>query len=109
MPDVATSGAAITNQHGPRAPRHARVVIYFSYTLLVASAIAFKALLPSATESFVTTLVGNSLDAWVESGLNALGQPLLICFFVFGVLRWWRRRAGEQPREERLSAAAARP
>lgn len=102
--DVATSGAAVTNQSGPRAPRHARVLLYFSYSLLAASAIAFKALLPSATQSIVTSLAGNSLDAWVEAGLDALGQPLLIIYFVFGLLRW-RRRSGEQPRREPLSAA----
>lgn len=102
--DVATSGAAVTNGHGPRAPRHARVMIYLSYSLVAASAIAFKALLPSATESIVTMLVGNGLDAWVEAGLNALGAPLLISYFVFGTLRWRRRFGRERGGEGRTRA-----
>ncbi|MFZ0218542.1 MAG: hypothetical protein WAM30_21610 [Candidatus Dormiibacterota bacterium] len=88
--DVAMSGAAITNRHGPRVPRHARVLLYCSYTLLGSSTVAFSALFPSS---------GFDSEGWVKTGVQGLGPALLLCFFAFGVARWWPHRdeAGSAP------------
>ncbi|HEX4212578.1 MAG TPA: hypothetical protein VIA06_04525 [Candidatus Dormibacteraeota bacterium] len=88
--DLATSGSAITNRGGSRAPRHSRVLIYLGYTLFASSAVAFGSLIPLHS-------LGDSADGWVEIGIDIIGPAFLTTYFAFGVLRLWRR-SPEQPR-----------
>jgi hypothetical protein len=79
--DLAMSGSAVTNRHGPRVPRHSRVLLYVGYTLLAASAVTFWTLLPAAD------VLAGSPEGWVREGLMLLGPPLLVAYFTFGVMR----------------------
>lgn len=83
--DVAMSGEAVTNVHGRRVPRHSRILLYFGYELLVATAILWDGTAKGGVQPFDT-------DFWVSTGLRLMGTPLLVVFFAFGVLRWWRGR-----------------
>lgn len=85
--DVTTSGESVTNVKGRRVPHHSRVLIYFGYELIAATAIVwFYA--STDGEAFRDT------DSWVSSGIQLLGAPLLIVFCAIGLVSW--RRAGRR-------------
>ena len=83
--DVVTSGEAVTNVRGRRVPHHSRVLVYFGYEILAASAIVW----------FYASTASRSLqdtDFWVAGGIQLLGVPLLIVFFSLGLTSWLRAR-----------------
>jgi hypothetical protein len=78
--DVLTSGEAVTNVHGERVPRHARVLVYLGYVMLVACAILFfssvRGLDHQTAESWFES------EAWPQLGIQRLGVPLVVAIFV---------------------------
>ncbi|MGH7921192.1 MAG: hypothetical protein ACREQM_14815, partial [Candidatus Dormibacteraceae bacterium] len=90
--DVATSGESVTNVHGKRVPHHSRVLVYFGYELLAATAVVwFYA--SSDGAAFRDT------DSWVSSGIQLLGAPLLVVFLSLGLVSWLRA-GGRAPESE---------
>ncbi|HEX4212747.1 MAG TPA: hypothetical protein VIA06_05390 [Candidatus Dormibacteraeota bacterium] len=96
--DVAMSGEAVTNIHGRHMPRHSRVLIYFGYTMLVATAVLFSA---TSQQEFGRGLglVFDS-DSWPQFGILRMGSALLLTFFVAGLAGWLRRRGDKAAAEK---------
>lgn len=88
--DVVMSGDAVTNIHGRHMPRHSRVLIYFGYTMLVATAVLFSA----AGQIVFGKGFGGTFDSdsWPQFGILRMGTPLLLTFFVAGVAGWLRHQ-----------------
>jgi hypothetical protein len=79
--DVFMSGRSITNVHGRRLPRHARVLLFLGYEMLVATAVLyFSSAHDRSTGRAVDSLFDS--DPWVLFGLVALGMPMLVCLFL---------------------------
>lgn len=79
--DVIMSGGSIAQGHGRWFPRHSRVLIYFGYDMLVATAVLFFAALRDQVTGG-TADTGFSTDFWVQNGLLMLGMPMLVCLFL---------------------------
>lgn len=86
MWDVAMSGEHLTNQHGRHVPRHSRVLMYFGYTILVATAVLFFSSLRGGAHSAFES------DMWPQLGILLMGLPLLLTFFIVNVGAWLRRQ-----------------
>jgi hypothetical protein len=86
--DVAMSGENLTNREGDRVPRHSRVLMYFGYTMLVATAVLFFSSLqgPGAEEHEFES------DQWPQLGIQLMGVPLVLTFFFANLGIWLRRR-----------------
>jgi hypothetical protein len=78
--DVLTSGEAVTNVHGERVPRHARVLVYLGYVLLVACAILFFSSVRGLNHQLAETWFES--EAWPQLGIQRLGVPLVLAIFV---------------------------
>jgi hypothetical protein len=88
--DVAMSGETVTNVHGHHVPRHSRVLLYFGYTILVATTVLYftsRHALESGHR--LHSLIEN--DTWPQYGLLFLGLPLLLTFFFLNLGAWRRR------------------
>lgn len=86
--DVATSGEEVTNVHGVRVPRHARVLIYLGYVMTVACAVLFFTTLKAAPGSPSMEQMFES-EQWPWLGILLLGTPLVLTVFA---LRLAQRR-----------------
>jgi hypothetical protein len=79
--DVLMSGKSVTNVYGRRLPRHARVLLFLGYEMLVATAVLyFSSARDHSTGHAVDSLFDS--DPWVLFGLVALGMPMLVCLFL---------------------------
>jgi hypothetical protein len=92
--DVAMSGETVTNVHGHHVPRHSRVLLYFGYTVLVATTVLyFTSRRAVEGGDRLHSLIEN--DTWPQYGLLFLGLPLLLTFFLLN-LGAWRQRLRER-------------
>ena len=85
--DILMSGKEVTNIHGKIFPRHARVLLYLGYIMLVSTAIVYFSLQSNGgyrTEPFIEA------EDVVREGFLRLGLPLLLTGFILGALQWWR-------------------
>lgn len=100
--DVAMSGENLTNREGDNVPRHSRVLMYFGYIMLVATAVLFFSAIqgPGAEGHEFES------DMWPQLGIQLMGVPLVLTFFFANLGIWLRRRHGggsEAPEHERPS------
>ena len=96
--DVAMSGENLTNLQGWHVPRHSRVLLYFGYVIMVATAVVFFSSLhapPGAGSDFES-------DMWPQLGILLMGPPLLLTFFFANLGHWLY---GGKPAVERTPAA----
>ncbi|HEX6548828.1 MAG TPA: hypothetical protein VF134_08820 [Candidatus Dormibacteraeota bacterium] len=87
--DIVMSGGSMVSGHGRWFPRHSRALLYFGFSMLVASSVLFFA----AQRDQVTGGPAQSdfnTDFWPQSGLITLGIPMLLCF---ALLKLGRLRA----------------
>ena len=91
--DVVMSGENLTNRRGRHVPRHSRVLLYFGYTMLVATAVLFFSALRGPGAGSVATFES---ETWPRGGISAMGAPLLLTFFVVNLGAWLRRRGGSE-------------
>ncbi|MBO0706599.1 MAG: hypothetical protein J2P39_14840, partial [Candidatus Dormibacteraeota bacterium] len=82
--DVMMSGESITNRGGWAVPRHSRALIYLGYIVMVVAAVMFFSSMhgPSVGDAFESEL-------WVQNGIDFLGLPLLLTFFVVNLAAAW--------------------
>lgn len=79
--DVVMGGGAVARGHGRWFPRQSRVLVYFGYDMLVATAVLFfSALRDQVTGRVADT--GFETDFWAQNGLLVLGLPMLVCLFL---------------------------
>jgi hypothetical protein len=90
--DVFMSGRSITNVHGRRMPRHARVLLFLGYEMLVATAVLYFSVAHERSTGRAVDSLFDS-DPWVLFGLVALGMPMLVCLFLLKA----SRMLGRQP------------
>jgi hypothetical protein len=95
--DVAMSGESITNRGSRNVPRHTRVLLYFGYTMLVASWILFVDSLHGESPWVLSPFDSEQLP---QLGIEIIGLPLLVTLF-FGNLGTVFR--GARPAEEELA------
>lgn len=81
--DVLTSGEAVTNVRGKRVPRHARVLVYLGYVMLVACAILFFSSVRGLDHRLAESWFES--EAWPQLGIQRLGVPLVLTIFVLRV------------------------
>ncbi|HEX4216016.1 MAG TPA: hypothetical protein VIA06_22070 [Candidatus Dormibacteraeota bacterium] len=82
--DVAMSGENLTNLQGWHVPRHSRVLLYFGYVIMVATAVLFFSSLhapPGEGTDFES-------DMWPQLGILLMGPPLLLTFFFANLGHW---------------------
>lgn len=96
--DVAMSGENLTNLHGWHVPRHSRVLLYFGYVIMVATAVVFFSSLhaPGGAGSEFES------DMWPQLGILLMGPPLLLTFFFANLGHWLH--AGRPAREPHPAA-----
>jgi hypothetical protein len=95
--DAVMSGENLTNRRGHHVPRHSRVLMFFGYIMLVATAVLFL-------NSRVGGKEGSEFesDVWPQLGIQLMGLPLLVTFFFVNVGAWLRRsRIGDGDPVER--------
>ncbi|HEX4216687.1 MAG TPA: hypothetical protein VIA06_25505 [Candidatus Dormibacteraeota bacterium] len=100
--DVAMSGEYMTNVRGRHLPRHSRVLLYFGYTMLVATAVMWSVsirVLPGGLAYQFDS------DQWPQLGIWLMGAPLLLTMFWLGIGAW-RRGADGPGREGEASGEA---
>lgn len=104
--DIAMSGKEITNVDGRLFPRHARVLLYLGYMILVATTVLYFSSMSYAAggHGAADPLFDN--DVWPQQGLIALGLPLLLTGFILHASRWWRLRRTVLASRARDSVAA---
>ena len=91
--EIMMSGASITNQGGRWFPRHARVLMFFGYILLVATAVLFFSTQHEVIHGTHAEPDFES-EAWPPFGVLSLGIPLLIAVVVVTAIP---RRKGASP------------
>ena len=83
------SGGSLSGQDGTWFPRHARLLLFFGYILLVASEILyFSSLRIQATGT--RTPAWFESDRWPQGGLVVVGVPLLLTVFLLRLGSWLR-------------------
>jgi hypothetical protein len=83
--DLLTSGKQITNTEGRNSPRSARVLLYAGFSLLSCSQVLFFATLGGSAGQ-------NVGGDWTDTGLTALGIPVLLTIIMMRFAR-----VGQQP------------
>ncbi|MBO0707486.1 MAG: hypothetical protein J2P44_03910, partial [Candidatus Dormibacteraeota bacterium] len=89
------SGESITNRHGRHVPRHTRVLIYMGYSMLVASWILFFSSFRGEEAGAAGMLFGSS-EELPSLGIELLGLPLLLTFFLVNTGAWMGGRRGSE-------------
>ncbi len=82
--ELAFSGLTMTNKDSPRFPRHARVLVFCGYVMLVATTVMFFSSLHVQSSGSRLEPVFES-ELWVQRGMVVLAVPLLITVCI---LRW---------------------
>jgi hypothetical protein len=90
MWDVLTSGEAITNRGGHHVPRHTRVLLYLGYIMMVAGWVLFANSMHGQSPWVLTPFDSEQLPRF---GIEILGLPLLVTFFVVNLGAAFRRSA----------------
>jgi hypothetical protein len=86
------SGQQVTNVQGRIFPRHARMLLYLGYTIIMSSALLYlTSLREQGSGAFIATSFESS--TWPLLGLLFLGIPTVIVSFVLGLGRWLGGRA----------------
>lgn len=97
--DLLMSGEQVTNRDDPSFPRHARLLLYFGYSMMVATAVLYF-----SSQTFVHPAAQSVApffedDQWPQEGLLFLGAPLVVTLFVLNLSRWWRSLPGRRAPE----------
>jgi hypothetical protein len=84
--DITMSGQSVTNSGDPWFPRHARVLMFFGYILLVAAAVLFFSSQHEVVHGLHTE-PDFEAELWPALGVLSLGVPFLIAILVLSVTR----------------------
>jgi hypothetical protein len=103
--DVVMTGGQVTAVRGHRFPRHARILLYFGYVMLVSAAVLyFSSFRMQASGARVASQFES--DYWPQSGLLGLGVPMLIALFMIKASAWLKKSAA---RAGRTGAGSRQP
>ncbi len=96
--DIFTSGEN-TNKGEPNSPRHTRLLLFFGYTMLVATAVLYfssQVVYPHPDQPLQELFFES--ENWPQLGLLFLGTPLVIATFILHASYWWGSR--NEPTDE---------
>jgi hypothetical protein len=104
--ELAFSGVTMTNADSRRFPRHARVLVFCGYIMLVATTVLFFSSLHVQSSGTRLEPVFES-ELWAQRGIVVLAAPMLVTLLVVRVLRW-RSAAAPSPQEVPAELGAQR-
>ena len=84
--DVLMSGSVVTNRGSARVPRHARALVYFGYTMMVATLLLFFSADTDALSGREVLPVYNT-EYWPQQGLIFFGVPLIMTGLLLNLVR----------------------